>query len=215
MIAQERFISLEQSVIRVLILLFYAGNETVEGGFTRCIGSNVKLQKMDFLLRNADYLRQMLLCDAQEAESHGNPNHAEAIRSIADQIDETVEPELRAERMGKFLYGPFEHDYDSIYGYASSRGLVSVRYVVSGTQGQREILLTKNGHKKIEQEILPALEELAWYKHHATIIGKVYKSNDGTTLEHLIYQRFPWIQFVPNLSLIGSYEDSLANWNAR
>ena len=64
----ERFISLEQSVVRVLILLYCAGEHVAEPGFTRRIDSNVKLQKLDFLLRNPDYLREMLLADAREME---------------------------------------------------------------------------------------------------------------------------------------------------
>jgi hypothetical protein len=210
----ERLISLEQSVIRVLILLYCAGERVCEDGLTRRLDSNVKLQKLDFLLRNPDYLRRMLLVDAAEVEAAGEHARASELKQAADRVQSTGEPEVLAERMGKYLYGPFEHDYDSIYGYGVSRRFVAVRRVEHGARGQREVLLTTSGLDKVEQ-MLPDLVELGWYVSHARIIGQFYGASDGTTLERLLYCRFPWIPGTPNLSLIGPYEDCHASWSAR
>jgi hypothetical protein len=209
----EQFISLEQSVVRVLILLCFAGEPVDEGGYVRLLDSNVKLQKMDFLLRNPDYLRQMLLADALELAATEDGPRVLELKKTAHAVQLTGQPEVLAERMGKYLYGPFEHDYDSIYGYASSRRLVDVRRVEHGAPGQREVLLTEAG-RKIVDRMLPDLVELGWYVFHSKVIGEFYGHCDGTTLERLLYGRFPWIQSTPNLTLIASYEESYARSNS-
>jgi hypothetical protein len=106
-----------QDRIRIFLLLLCFSNEHEDPNFPerkKIFESELRIQKLDFLLRNPDYFSYELLHYARENDSKRNE-----IKILVKEIFNSKEPELRRLEMEKFFFGAYE-DIDDVIAFLSS-----------------------------------------------------------------------------------------------
>lgn len=123
----ERVTSREQDAVRLLLLIDGAcegvsNADRADPGLETAVGvvrTQVRLQKLDFWLRNPDYLADELLT---KHESSGEARLLE----LAGQILDSEEPEVRSYPMLRYHFGAYE-PLDDALAVLRSAGLVARR----------------------------------------------------------------------------------------
>lgn len=118
---EQQIIKINKDRIRIfLILYFFSENysNSSKPNFQRLFESEVKLQKLDFWVRNPDYLSFTLLNIAEK-----EPFKKQEIKDILRSIFENKEPEIRKEEMERFLFGAYE-DIDNAIAFLDSIDLI-------------------------------------------------------------------------------------------
>jgi len=103
---EQQIIKINKDRIRIFLILFFFSeehNDSSVPNFKRLFESEVKLQKLDFWVRNPDYFSYSLLAIAEKELTI-----KQEIKDIVKKIFEDREPEIRREDMRKFLYGAHE-----------------------------------------------------------------------------------------------------------
>ena len=117
--------------------------------------SQVLLQKLDFWLRNPDYLADELI---SRFERDGNRDDLD----LARQILESDEPEVRSYQMLRYLFGAYE-PLDEALSVLRTPGLVIRRKRgVPGHTTQHDYYLTESG-RDTARKIVEDVPELAYY----------------------------------------------------
>jgi len=200
---EQQIIKRNKDRIRIFLILFFFSedyNDSSSPNFKRLFESEVKLQKLDFWVRNPDYLCYSLL-DMAEKE----PTKRHEIKEIVQKIFEDREPEIRREEMRKFLYGAHE-DIDDAVGFLDSVDLikfVSKKDILLRTR-EKKYYITDFGVNKVISN-LPNLPFLKWYEHRCLLIKKYFGDKNGTQLKDIqykieIYTQTPYGQLIPNIS---------------
>ena len=107
--------------IRIFFILYFFSEEYNNPQFSnlkRVFKTEVKLQKLDFLVRNPDYLAYELLALAQQHDSMRTD-----VKEIVKNIFNTREPILRKLEMERFLFGAYE-DLDDVIAFLDAFGLI-------------------------------------------------------------------------------------------
>lgn len=172
--------------MRVLLILYFFSDEYTdaqEPNLARVFYSEVKIQKIDFLLRYPSYLCFEILRLHQET---GIPSAADTQR-IVQEIFRSGEPELRTDEMKRFFYGAYQ-DLDDVIGFLKSVDLVEFRKKTSlGLKDIRKAyFLTRNGVEKIERGLVnvPAAQ---WYFSRCQLIRRYFADASGTQLKNRQY----------------------------
>ncbi|MFC4634790.1 hypothetical protein ACFO3O_12785 [Dokdonia ponticola] len=200
---EQQIIKIEKDRIRIFLILFFFSEEHDDSSnrnLKRLFESEVKLQKLDFWVRNPDYFCYSLL-DIAEREL----KKKQEIKDIVRKIFEDREPEIRREDMRKFIYGAYE-DMDNAIGFLDSVDLIkfdSKKDVVLRTK-ERKYYITDFGVSKIIAN-LPNLPFLKWYEDRCLLIKKYFGDKNGTQLKDIQYQveaytKTPYGQLIPNVS---------------
>lgn len=97
--------------LRILLILYffsenYSDNSTPE--LVKVLYSEVKIQKIDFLIRYPDYLCFELMKQKTSANS-------DDIKKIIKNIYNSKEPDVRKEEMLRYIYGAYEDIDDIIF----------------------------------------------------------------------------------------------------
>src|SRR5262245_34394159 len=115
----------EQDAVRLLVLLHEAADSSIStpapDGAVGCIAGEMRLQAMDFWLRNPDYLAWELLDEAERTGDAGLVAQAARILSSAE------EPDLRTVPMLRWRHGAWEPLDDRLSLLASYGLAVAVR----------------------------------------------------------------------------------------
>lgn len=172
--------------LRVLLILYFFSeeySEPLEPTLVRVFYSEVKIQKIDFLLRYPSYLCFELLRLHQET---GVPNSAD-VQRIVSNIFAKGEPELRTDEMKRFFFGAYQ-DLDDIIGFLKSVGLVEFRKQTS--MGLKDIrkayFLTQDGVQRIKQG-LASVPSASWYFERCQLIKRYFADASGTQLKNRQY----------------------------
>lgn len=172
--------------MRVLLILYFfseAYAEPLEPTLARVFYSEVKIQKIDFLLRYPSYLCFELLRLHQET---GVPSGAD-VQQIVSNIFAKGEPELRTDEMKRFFFGAYQ-DLDDIIGFLKSVGLVEFRKQTS--MGLKDIrkayFLTQDGILRIERG-LANVPSASWYFDRCQLIKRYFADASGTQLKNRQY----------------------------
>lgn len=172
--------------MRVLLILYFfseAYAEPLEPTLARVFYSEVKIQKIDFLLRYPSYLCFELLRLHQET---GVPSGAD-VQQIVSNIFAKGEPELRTDEMKRFFFGAYQ-DLDDIIGFLKSVGLVEFRKQTS--MGLKDIrkayFLTQDGIQRIERGLANVPSAL-WYFDRCQLIKRYFADASGTHLKNRQY----------------------------
>jgi hypothetical protein len=173
----------EQHLIRVLFLMRHCGTppgpDAPDGALAE-MRSQLRLQALDFWLRNPDYLADELL---NEFDSNNSPDLLEAARKIlADR-----EPEIRRLPMTKYLFGAFEPLDDVLaplvaYGllaHAASTGALRVR--------EHDYWLMPPGEEFALELLATAPGVFGWYVERAELIARVAGTEAGGSLKQRQY----------------------------
>jgi hypothetical protein len=171
--------STEQDAVRLLVLLQFAADsvlpqpapETAEAG----IAGEMRLQAMDFWLRNPDYLAWALLDVAEDAGSFELVPEARRILTAAE------EPDLRTVPMLRWRHGAWE-PLDDRLSLLAAYGLASD--VRRGEQlgGRRDVFLLASGRAAIVA-LLEQVPELSWYQDRARLVRIVAGDAGGDELK--------------------------------
>ncbi|WP_310391921.1 hypothetical protein [Hymenobacter sp.] len=172
--------------LRVLLILYFFSEEylnALEPSLARVFYSEVKIQKIDFLIRYPSYLCFELLRLHKET---GVPSAVDAQR-IVSSIFNNGEPELRTDEMKRFFFGAYQ-DLDDIIGFLKSVGLVDFRKQTSlGLKDIRKAyFITETGVHKIQQG-LANVAPAQWYFSRCQLIKQYFADASGTQLKNRQY----------------------------
>jgi hypothetical protein len=200
---EQQLIKKNKDRIRVFLILYFFSeeyNNSSTPNLKRLFESEVKLQKLDFWLRNPDYFSYSLLDIAEQV-----PTKKEEIKIIVQKIIEDREPEIRREDMRKFLYGAHE-DLDNVISFLDSVDLIkfdSNKDTILRPK-ERKYYITNFGVNKVVNS-LPNLLFLKWYEERCLLIKKYFGDKNGTQLKDIQYQveayaQTTYGQLIPNIS---------------
>lgn len=184
--------------MRIVFLLRHCGSEpgplAPHGALTE-MRSQLRLQALDFWLRNPDYLADELL---NEYERTGNRTLVDEARRILDDR----EPEVRRLPMTKYLRGAYE-PLDDVLAPLVTYGLVQH----AATAGQTRVREHDYWFMPLGEEFAEALVEAApevfgWYRDRAQLIGQLAGSDGGGRLKERQYEQDEYAG-TPNTRLIA------------
>lgn len=185
--------TIERDAVRVLFILHFCGEEHRQlsmfdsYAYTHTIGSESKLQKLDFWLRYPDYLAAALLEGCQA----GGPliDRSDEIKQVIRRIFQEQEPALRWIPMRKYLWGAYE-PLDAVMTFLSSRVLASRRVTEDGHRIQ--YYLTPKGHDAVNG-ILTDCPESAWYADRCRLIASFFGHLVGLDLRKIQYREETYV----------------------
>lgn len=132
-----------------------------------------RLQKLDFWLRNPDYLADELLNDYER-----NPDPR--VLEIVGEILDSEEPEICAIPMVRYLFGAFEN-LDGVLSLLVAPGLLVIRphRGAAGTVIKDSYYLTRKG-REISDRATTEYPELAWYTTRALLVKALAEATGDT-----------------------------------
>ena len=147
----------------------------VPTGAVAVLETQVKLQKIDFWVRNPDFLAATLLKDYEASrESY--------LLELADQILSSEEPEVRRYPMLRYLFGAYE-SLDNALAVLRSAGLVIRRK--RGTPGhvqQHDYYLTARG-REVADRIVTSEPDFDYYTRRVELVAALTEGYGGTQLK--------------------------------
>lgn len=183
--ARRRGGSTSQTAARVLVLLDVLGTPVAEpcdvDDAVAVVSSLIRLQKLDFWLRNPDYLADELLTEYEQG------------RVPLDEIQPHVQrmlhgdaPGLHTYPMERYIYGAYEFIDDALavlkmYGQIEHR-----RAAESGAMSRRDYFLLRKGQATVAA-MRAEIPELGWYVEQATAIGLIEDAAQGLTAKRRQY----------------------------
>lgn len=172
-----------QHAIRLLALLGGCGVQTVDGdpaGTVKSIRSELRLQAMDFWLRNPDYLADELLTMVQMGTA--DPSHLITAHSLLDD----PEPDLRWYPMPRWFFGAYEQ-LDDAFSLLETYGLATLRR--TGQPGKKskrnQFFLTTAGAVAVAD--LAKDPTLGWYAQQVKLVALVAGDDGGQALKDRQY----------------------------
>lgn len=182
-----------RSKLRILLILYFFSEKVKEDErenteHIRKFKSEVRIQKIDFLIRYPDYLSAELLW-LIESNQIQEDSSIENIKNIIKKIFGENEPEIKRDDMLRYFYGAYE-DIDDIISFLVSVGFIDFKSKrsVSGKVYEKEYYLTVLGINKIENDILTGIPKAIWYKERCELIGQYFGDLSGTELKVRQYQ---------------------------
>jgi hypothetical protein len=137
------------------------------------------LQKLDFWLRNPDYLADELI---SRFDSDGNSEDLD----LAREILESDEPEVRSYQMLRYLFGAYE-PLDEALSVLRTPGLVIRRKHGSpGHTTQHDYYLTTSG-RSTAQAIVDTAPELSYYVQRSALVADLAAGRRGSALRDIQY----------------------------
>ena len=193
--------------LRIFLILYtfsepYSDSETPT--LRRILKSEQRIQKIDFLLRNPDYLSYELLEIAKIDLAQRY-----VIKNIIKEIFDNEEPVLRRLEMEKFFYGAWE-DIDNVIAFLKSFGFIDFTSKKSSglkTTIEKRYFITEFAIEKFENAIdsLPALK---WYGDRCNLIKQYFGDLSGGQLRISQYQ-IPEYRNTSYKEYIGSILDNV------
>lgn len=176
--------SVMQHAIRVLVILDACGEPVKAGDPSGCAGvirAEVRLQALDFWLRNPDYLAGELL-GMVEAGTLPESHLADVVHLLNDP-----EPDLHWYPMPRWHYGAFEA-LDDAFSVLSAYGLAEVRRLggIKKTAAS-QLFITMKG----KQAVMGLASEpvLKWYTEQVKLVKLVAGEDNGSTLKKRQYKQ--------------------------
>lgn len=174
-----------QHAIRLLVLLDRTGEAVLHGdpdAAVKAVRSELRLQAMDFWMRNPDYLADELITQFEVGDLEHS--YVETARGLLDD----PEPDLHWYPMPRWFYGAYEAIDDAValletYGLAIFR-----RTGVPGAKSQgNQLFLTGKGAEAVAE--LGKDEVLSWYLRQADLVALVAKDTVGSKLKDRQYEQ--------------------------
>jgi hypothetical protein len=173
----------EQHLVRVLFLMRHCGllpgPHAPEGAISE-MRSQLRLQALDFWMRNPDYLADELL---NEFETSNSAEDLEAAR----QILAGREPEIRRLPMTKYLFGAFE-PLDDVLAPLVAYGLLAHAASTSAVRVREHDYWLMPPGEEFALELLAASPPVfGWYVDRADLIARVAGEDGGGALKNRQY----------------------------
>ena len=179
-----------QDAVRILMLIDKAA-EPIDGAalaasdppLATAVGvvrTQVRLQKLDFWVRNPDYLANELLNDYKDGDK--DPT----LLQIAGEILDSEEPELRRYPMLRYLFGAYEDLEDALSILRQADLVIRRKKGRPGNITRTDYYLTQAG-EALAAQIRQEYPELAWYSTRATLVVLLADGQGATTLKDRQY----------------------------
>lgn len=184
--AAELQVAQRRDAVRILFILDRAGKRVGKDapeGCVKVIEAEMRVQAIDFWIRNPDYLAHELL-DQYEL---GNKKQG-ALLNRAEAVMAGDEPELRRLSMLRYLFGAYEA-LDDAMATLTLHGLAILKrkYKAAGSGiAQSSFFLTADGAAKAEE--LAKIAPLSWYADRASLVAEVAGDRKGTALKKRQYE---------------------------
>lgn len=183
---EQELIQTYKHRIRIFLILYIFSEEysdNTKPNYKKLFQGETKIQKIDFWLRNPDYLSYELL---QVAKEDHTKKHE--IKHIVKKIFQDNEPILRRAEMKKFFYGAYE-DLDDVISFLISVGLVqfSSKRAKDATIRNKKYYITDLAIKKVEKNI-SELSFLKWYFERCGLIKHFFGNKSGSELKDAQYE---------------------------
>jgi hypothetical protein len=180
----EAYVARKRDAVRLLFILNHAGEpagRNAPDGAVKVIEAEMRVQAIDFWIRNPDYLAWELM---EQYEQSGKLN-AELLQQ-AEMVMSGEEPELRRLGMLRYLFGAYEA-LDDAMATLSLSGLALVRrkYRFHGI-AQTNFFLTASGEEKARE--LAQISPLGWYAERASLVATVAGGRKGSILKKHQYK---------------------------
>ena len=177
--------SVMQHAIRLLVLLDGCGEPVVQGDPDGCVAvvrAELRLQALDFWLRNPDYLAGELLAMVEA----GRLSADEYVPVIEDLL-ESPEPDLHWYPMPRWHHGAYEA-IDDAFSVLSAYGLAQVRRKGGIRKTARsQFFLTEAGRAAVDG--LSNEKVLCWYTDQVKLVALVAGSDMGSKLKQRQYEQ--------------------------
>jgi len=178
--------SVYQDAVRLLLLISQVAEPLpspppadAPAGAVAVLHSQVLLQKLDFWLRNPDYLADELI---SRFESDGNKDDLD----LAREILESDEPEVRSYQMLRYLFGAYE-PLDEALSVLRTPGLViRRRRGIPSHITHHDYYLTESG-RDTARSIVEAAPELAYYAERSKLVADLAAGRRGSALRDIQY----------------------------
>lgn len=174
-----------QHALRLLVLLDRTGGEVLEGdpvGAVKAVRSELRLQAMDFWMRNPDYLADELISQVEEGML--DSRYLDVARSLLDD----PEPDLHYYPMPRWFYGAYEA-IDDAMALLETYGLAVFRR--SGEPGTRsfrnQLFLTGAGSTAVAE--ISQDPVLGWYARQAELVAAAAGETVGSKLKERQYEQ--------------------------
>lgn len=183
----ERVTSREQDAVRLLLLIDGACEpvsdaDLAEPGLDTAVGvvrTQVRLQKLDFWLRNPDYLADELLT---KYEASGEARLLE----LAGQILDSEEPEVRSYPMLRHHFGAYEPLDDALAVLRSAGLLVRRRRGTVNRVRQHDYFLLMSG-RTVAREMLQQVPAFQYYVDRVGLVLDLADGRGGSQLKRQQY----------------------------
>ncbi len=180
----DAYVARKRDAVRLLFILDCAGEpagRNAPEGAVKVIKAEMRVQAIDFWVRNPDYLAWELI---EQYEQSGKLNRA--LLDQAEMVMSGDEPELRRLGMLRYLFGAYEA-LDDAMSTLSLSGLALVRrkYRSQGI-AQTDFFLTASGEEKARE--LTQIAPLLWYAERASLVASVAGARNGSTLKDRQYE---------------------------
>jgi len=174
-----------QHAIRLLVLMDRTGEAVADGdppAAVKVVRSELRLQAMDFWMRNPDYLADELIAAVDAGAL------AVGFLDVARGLLEDPEPDLHYYPMPRWFYGAYEA-IDDAMALLETYGLATFRR--SGEPGSKshrnQMFLTAAGERAVEE--LTADPVLGWYVRQAELVALVAGDTVGSRLKDRQYEQ--------------------------
>jgi len=172
--------------IRIFYIIYffsemYAGSENED--CCKVLNTEVKIQKLDFLLRNPDYLCFELLevCNRNDVDKN-------EIKGIVKNIFYSHEPQIRRLEMERFFFGAYE-DIDEVIAFLVTVGFIKYKVqrnsVLKLTEKRYYVTNLADEKMKLPMDDMPYLK---WYLDRCLLIKQYFGEYTGTQLKNLQYK---------------------------
>lgn len=172
--------------IRIFYIIYFF-SETYEGSkYEDCckvLNTEVKIQKLDFLIRNPDYLcfELLELCNRNDMDK-------KEIKEIIKNIFYSHEPQIRRLEMERFFFGAYE-DIDEVIAFLVTVGFIKYEVernsVLKLTEKRYYVTNLADEKMKLPKDDMPYLK---WYLERCVLIKKYFGEYTGTQLKNLQYK---------------------------
>jgi hypothetical protein len=179
-----------QDAVRILMLIEKAG-VPIDGAAlgaadpplataVSVVRTQVRLQKLDFWVRNPDYLANELLNDYENGDQDATLLH------MAAEILDSEEPELRRYPMLRYLFGAYEDLEDALAVLRQADLVIRRKKGRPGRVTRTDYYLTQAG-EEMAARIRNDYPELAWYSSRAALVVLLTDGQGATTLKDRQY----------------------------
>jgi hypothetical protein len=174
-----------QHAIRLLVILDGCGHAVKQGdpdGCVTVIRAELRLQALDFWLRNPDYLADELLAKVDAGELP-----KDEYLPVVEHLLESPEPDLHWYPMPKWHHGAYEA-IDDAFSVLSAYGLALVRRLGGIKKTARsQFFLTEKGRGAVAE--LAAEPVLSWYTEQVKLVALVAGEHNGSNLKKRQYEQ--------------------------
>lgn len=168
---------------RILLIIYFFAEKTDNKELPLLFYSEIKIQAIDFFIRNPDYLAfELLTIAASDSEK------SKEIKGIVRTIYRSEEPVIRRIEMEKFFYGAYE-DIDDIIAFLSSRNLLKYESKLRTNMrvAEKHYYITKYA-KEILTRVEKDFHTAKWYFARCKIIKAYLGGSTGSEMKARQYQ---------------------------